>query len=103
MARAGALLGDLDDPTGGGAQWTGFLGAASTACARAVFAFPVRIGAIGLGTMDPYRDKPGQLTSGQLRAALLATDTTAEALLDMDEGHAEFAYGESVLSIDEPR
>ncbi len=92
------LLADISDLTMGAEQWPGFVEGAAAAGVRAVFAFPVRIGAIGLGTMDMYRDRPGPLSAAQLRAALLATDTTAGALLDMDEGRAEYADGGTVRS-----
>jgi hypothetical protein len=95
---APVLMGDLDDPTAGAAHWPAFRERATASGVRAVFAFPVRIGAIGLGTMDLYRDTPGALTEPQLRAALVATDTTAGLLLDMDEGRSEYADGGNVRS-----
>src|SRR5664279_1134429 len=56
---------------------------------RAVFAFPLRIGAITLGALDLYRDRPGELDGGQLAAALLAADAAAIALLHLDAGRNE--------------
>src|SRR5664279_3749928 len=57
--------------------------------ARAGFAFPLRIGAITLGALDLYRDRPGELDGGQLAAALLAADAAAIALLHLDAGRDE--------------
>jgi len=64
-----------------GARWTGFLKTASEIGVRAVFALPLRIGAISIGAIDLYRDTPGELSNTQLPAALLAADAAALALL----------------------
>jgi hypothetical protein len=89
-ARSPVLVGDLTDRSHGvQGRWPGFLEAAAGAGVRAVFAFPLRIGAIALGAMDLYRGSPGPLASGQLRAALLTADATALLLLDLatEGGH----------------
>src|SRR5664280_1080543 len=82
-AGAPALVADLDEPHDTVVErWPTFL-------ARAVFAFPLRIGAITLGALDLYRDRPGELDGGQLAAALLAADAAAIALLHLDAGRNE--------------
>jgi len=68
------------------ARWPAFLAAAGEVGVQAVFAFPLRIGAITLGALDLYRDRPGELDDGQLAAALLAADAAAAALLHLDSG-----------------
>jgi GAF domain-containing protein len=68
-------------------RWPAFIEGAGAAGVRAVFAFPLRIGAINVGVLDVYRSEPGPLRDGQLRAALLAADAAALALL-----HADTAY-----------
>lgn len=76
------LVGDLaslGDVTGD--RWPVFLEAAQLAGVRAVFSFPLRIGAIRVGSMDLYRDSPGDLSAGELSAALVAADAAAFALL----------------------
>jgi GAF domain-containing protein len=65
-------------------RWPAFLEGAGAAGVRAVFAFPLRIGAINVGVLDAYRSVPGPLRDGELRAALLAADAAALALLDID-------------------
>jgi hypothetical protein len=57
-------------------RWPAFIEGAGAAGVRAVFAFPLRIGAINVGVMDAYRN--------ELRAALLAADAAALALLHTD-------------------
>jgi hypothetical protein len=67
-------------------RWPGFLEGALKAGVRAVFALPLRIGAIGVGAIDFYRDSPGDLDRGQLASALTAADAAAVALLRLDSG-----------------
>jgi len=64
-------------------RWPAFMRGATTAGVRAVFAFPLRIGAINVGALDLYRDTPGELTREQLPAALMAADAAAVALLHL--------------------
>jgi hypothetical protein len=67
-------------------RWPAFLEGAVDAGVRAVFAFPLRIGAINVGALDLYRQSPGELLPSQLSGALTAADTAAVALLDADTG-----------------
>jgi hypothetical protein len=48
--------------------------------ARAVFAFPLRVGGTGFGLVELYRDRPGVLDEIGAGAARLAADLTALAL-----------------------
>jgi GAF domain-containing protein len=52
---------------------------------RAVFAFPLQIGAARLGVLDVFRDRAGALTSDELRQAVLLAEVTVAALLDQHE------------------
>jgi hypothetical protein len=49
-----------------------------------VFAFPLRIGAIGVGALDLYRTASGPLSDRQLSGALLAAEVAAIALLGLE-------------------
>jgi hypothetical protein len=102
-ARSPVLIDDLTDRTHGVQdRWPGFLDHAAAAGVRAVFALPLRIGAVGFGAIDLYRLAPGPLGPGQLRAALLTADATALLLLDLatdsaalpahDEGRSAFRF-----------
>lgn len=62
-------------------RWFAFSPPAIAAGARAVFGFPVRIGAAGLGALNLYRDRPGPLTSEQHADALALADVAAELIL----------------------
>jgi hypothetical protein len=51
--------------------------------ARAVFGFPLRVGAVRLGALNLYRDQPGPMTDEQYADALVLADLAAEAVLAM--------------------
>lgn len=76
-------------------RWPGFAQAALAGGVAAMFAFPLQLGAIRLGTLELIRHSPGGLPSDELRDAVLAADLGAAALLRQArsaevEGH-EFA------------
>jgi GAF domain-containing protein len=78
------LVPDIDEPGSGiGMRWPAFLAEAASANIRAVFAFPVRIGAVSLGAIDLYRRSPGPLGREELAKTLTAVDAIAAALLDV--------------------
>jgi hypothetical protein len=90
---APVLVGDLNEPGDVSvARWPAFMEGAAEAGVRAVFAFPLRIGAINVGALDLYRDQPGDLDGDQLPAALLAADAAALAVLNLDSPHPQGAY-----------
>lgn len=97
---APVLVADLEEPedlvVG---RWPGFMESAAAAGVRAVFAFPLRIGALGIGAMDLYRVVPGGLDAGQLPAALMAADVAALALLDL-RGSEELGWTDALATAD---
>jgi len=64
-------------------RWIGFTGPAVEAGVRAVFGFPLQIGAVRLGALNLYRDEPGPLSGEQHADALLMADIAAEAILSL--------------------
>ena len=83
-ARSPVLVDDLTDRRHGVQErWPGFLAAAAEARVRAVFAFPLAIGAVAFGALDLHRLAPGPLRASQLQAALLTADAMALLLLDL--------------------
>lgn len=64
------------------ARWPAFAPGAVQAGNRAVFALPLRVGAIRLGVLSLYRTRSGALDSEQLADALLLADTACALLLD---------------------
>jgi hypothetical protein len=92
------LVGDLNEPGDVAVErWPAFMEGAAGAGARAVFAFPLRIGAISLGALDLYRAVPGDLSSAELTGALHAADAGALALLRLDSNRAD-AFDEDLDS-----
>lgn len=84
QAGSPVLVADLADPTDPvSARWPGFTAGAGALGLRAVFAFPLHIGAIALGALDLYRASPGLLDRAALTEALLVADAAALALLDL--------------------
>ncbi len=77
-----------------GSRWPVFAPAAREAGAAAIFAFPLRIGAIRAGVMGLYRERPGPLSAFQLGDALIFADTATLLLLDsQDQAAADPAGG----------
>jgi hypothetical protein len=69
-------------------RWPGFAGGALQAGVRAVFAFPLRVGAIRVGVLDLYRDRPGALSPGELSETLSFADAVTLVLLDAQSASA---------------
>jgi len=68
------------------ARWLGFTGPAVEAGVRAVFGFPLQVGAVRLGALNLYRDRPGPLTYDQHADALVLADVAAQAVLVLQAG-----------------
>lgn len=62
-------------------RWFAFTGLALEAGARAVFGFPLHVGAVRLGALNLYRDVPGSLADHQHADALLMSGIVAQALM----------------------
>lgn len=83
----------LQNPT-----WPLFRDALQDSPAAAVFAFPLRIGAIGVGALDLYRDRPGPLEPSVLEDALALADALSWVVLrrllgEHDEADGGDRYG----------
>jgi hypothetical protein len=67
-------------------RWPAFAGGALEAGILAVFAFPLRVGAIRLGVLDLYRNRVGTLSPVQLTEALSFADAATLILLHAQAG-----------------
>ncbi|HET6393413.1 MAG TPA: GAF and ANTAR domain-containing protein [Blastococcus sp.] len=67
----------------GPARWPAFAAGAEVAGLVAVFAFPLRVGAIRLGVLDLYRTTAGVLTDRELAGALSFADAATTLLLHL--------------------
>jgi len=72
---------DLADPAV--PRWLAFSPPSLEAGARAVFGFPLQVGAVRLGALNLYRDRPGPLSDDQHADALVLADVAAHAVLAM--------------------
>lgn len=86
-----------DLASSGPARWPIFCAGALRAGICAVFAFPLRIGAIRLGVLDLYRDSPGPLTNRQLAEALSFADVATTILLHLETTPAPGSEDETGL------
>ncbi len=75
------LESDLARP--GTPRWLAFTHQAVDAGVRAVFAFPLRVGAARLGVLDLYRDQPGPLSDDQHADAMAMADVIANWIIDV--------------------
>jgi transcriptional regulator with GAF, ATPase, and Fis domain len=74
------LVPDLDDH--GTYRWPGYAPAARAQGVRAVFAFPLQIGAARAGALDIYRSEAGSLTDDALARAVTFADVAMGLLVD---------------------
>ena len=65
---------------------------------RAVFAFPLQVGATLLGVLDVFRARPGSLSGEELRQALTFADVAVTTLLD---GQESAEPGATAAGVDE--
>jgi hypothetical protein len=92
-SRRPVLVPELVD--GAMTRWPAYAPAAHENGVRAVFAFPLQIGAARLGVLDVFRDRAGALTADELRQAVLLAEVTVAALLDQHE------HGGTVAGVDD--
>jgi hypothetical protein len=90
------LEGDLAGS--GAARWVAFAPGALDAGARAVFGFPLRVGAVRLGALNLYRDRAGPLNDDQHAEALVVAGVAARAVLAMQAGASAGALGAELES-----
>jgi len=94
--RAPVLIDDLLARGEGVAdRWPAFLTEVGRLDVRSVYAFPVRVGAVVLGTFQLYRRAAGRTDPAQLGSMLTAADAVCGALLDMDRAVADDLWGAS--------
>jgi len=94
-ARRPVLVADLGRE--GPARWPVYAGAARDAGIRAIFAFPLQVGAAHLGVLDLFRAEPGLLSATGLGRALDLADEAVAILLD-DQTLDDQTLGEPALA-----
>lgn len=64
-------------------RWPAFTPAALDGGVRAIFGFPLDVGAVRIGALNLYRDGPGPLSADQLADALVLSGLAARTVLGM--------------------
>lgn len=78
-ARTGRVVHSRDLATE--TRWPGYCSAAQEHGVRAVYAFPLQVGAVSLGVLDVYDDRPRGLDRAGLALAFAYADIATESLL----------------------
>ncbi|WP_239162674.1 GAF and ANTAR domain-containing protein [Paractinoplanes rishiriensis] len=89
------LIADLDDEAA--QRWPVYTPAVHQAGIRAVFAFPLQVGAARLGVLDVFRTRAGALSRDELGQAFTLSDLAVTTLLDGQDGaHPEHDVDEAI-------
>ena len=87
-------------------RWPGFTPPALEAGVRAIFSFPLRVGAVCIGALDLYRDRSGELSYDEHADAVIMAEVVAQSVVttqaQVTSGtlHSELtseAYGQSFV------
>lgn len=85
VSGAAVFVPDVHDPDDLDLQrWPGFLEALDSAGVRALFALPLRIGAVRIGALDLHRTQAGPMSEDELQHAFVAAEFIACSLLDVN-------------------
>ena len=84
-ARSGRPVLVADLRRDAGQRWPAFTPEATDAGVHAVFAFPLQVGAIGIGVLDMYRTTPGGLEDSELGQALAFADAAVAVLIHLQD------------------
>ena len=88
-SRSGVANAELNLSSPESSRWMFYAPEAAAAGARAVFGFPVRIGAVRFGALSLFRDEPGPLSDAQSSDAYLMASVIGRAILAMQAGAPE--------------
>jgi hypothetical protein len=82
----------------GPGRWPRFGAAVLDAGVQAVFAFPLRVGAVRVGVLDCYRDTPGQLSAPDLVEALAFADAATAVVLHLQSHDEDVARSDMLIA-----
>lgn len=82
--RIPVLQPDLASPAA--SRWPAFARAGTQAGVRAVFAFPMSLGAIRIGVLVLYRDRAGALSAEEMARGLVLADAATHVVLALQAG-----------------
>lgn len=81
---APVLVSDTAERTAQTARWPVLLSELRALEVRALFAFPIRVGEVALGTLDLYRREPGGLDARQIDVGVTVGAAIGDTLLSPD-------------------
>jgi hypothetical protein len=87
--RSGTTVSEPDLENPAVVRWPAFAQAGVAAGVLAVFAFPLRIGAIGIGALVLYRNRTGTLSADELAYGLVLADVATQVVLGLQAGAPE--------------
>jgi GAF domain-containing protein len=96
-SRTGRPVFQPDLAESGSTRWPGFVAAVLDIGVRAVFAFPLRVGAIHVGILDLWRDTPGHLSILELADALSFADAATVVVLHLQDPDGADADGSALI------
>jgi GAF domain len=70
----------------GQSRWPGYVSAVRDDGVRAVYAFPLHVGAVRFGVLELYGDRTRSLSSDELSLALVFAQATTDSLLEPSSG-----------------
>lgn len=92
--RTGEVVAHPDLATPGRSRWPRYAAATRGTRLGAVFAFPVRVGSVRVGSFDLFRRSPGALHAAAHARALVFADAALLILLHLaDEGRHPYGFG----------
>lgn len=77
-------------------RWPAFKRPALDAGVRAVFGFPLHLGAVRLGALAFYRDTPGPLTDDQYADAVVVAEIAAQVIITMQAGQPPGVFAQAL-------
>lgn len=100
-SRRPVLVPDLDGVSP--SRWPMYIPLVQDSGIRAVFSFPLQMGAARLGVLDVFRKRAGSLTDDQLADALAFAEVTMTTLLDQHQEAAMKGFDDGLAGTGEHR
>lgn len=91
------VVGEPDLQSGQEHTWLSYGPLARAAGARAVFGIPLRIGAIRMGALGLFHDRPGALSDSQSSDAYLVASVVARAILSIQAGAPPDSFADELV------
>ena len=84
-------------------RWPSFTAPAVEAGVEAIFGFPLQVGAVRLGALDVYLDRPGALDEAQLADAFVMADVVTHEILELQAAAPEDALASELDTVENLR